>query len=151
MTEHYQSGGLPSTYVRETPIDPTTVAHYARRRNPLNHPTVMFRKSHVLASGGYKPCLMFEDYFLWARMITQGYRLANIPRVLVETQIDPTYFTRRGGIGYLRHEIVLLARLRELGFLSQIDAAAFILTRLPIRIMPVSFREYLYRSLLRRK
>ena len=149
MTEHYQQGGLPSTYVRETPIDPTTVAHYARRRNPLNHPTVMFRKSHVLASGGYQPCLMFEDYFLWARMLAKGYRLANMPRVLVETQIDPTYFTRRGGVGYLRHEIVLLAKLRELGFFSQVDAAIFILTRLPIRIMPVNFREYLYRSLLR--
>ena len=37
-----------------------------RIRNPLNHPTVMYRKSHVLSCGNYENCNLFEDYLLWA-------------------------------------------------------------------------------------
>jgi glycosyltransferase involved in cell wall biosynthesis len=149
MSEHYERGNQSSTHIRKTPLEPSSIARYARRRNPLNHPTVMFRKSHVLSSGGYQPCLMFEDYFLWVRMLTQGYRLANMSTILVETQVDPTYFIRRGGIAYLRHELTLLGKFRQLGFFSRLDSTVFVLTRLPMRLIPVSFRKYLYRSLLR--
>ena len=143
MREHYCSATQSSVRLRKVPIDIKTIARYARRRNPLNHPTVMFRKSHALQSGGYQSCHLFEDYFLWARMLMDNYRLANLPVVLVDTQIDPTYFERRGGVAYLCHEFRLLKKLKRLGFFSQIDAIGFIIIRLPMRLVPVKLRKKL--------
>jgi glycosyltransferase involved in cell wall biosynthesis len=151
MKEYYPQSqvGKPNTAVRKTPIEPTSVTCSARRRNPLNHPTVMFRKAHVLASGSYQPCMLFEDYFLWIRMLVAGYHLANIPHVLVETEVDSNYFTRRGGMAYLKHELDLLGKVRKLGFFSRTDATIFVLSRLPMRLCSPKAREVLYRMLLR--
>ena len=150
MTEHYPLGTSSSSVVRKTPTDAQSIFKYARRRNPVNHPTAMFRKSHVLKCGSYQPCLLFEDYFLWARMLMAGLQIANLPKVLVETQVDLEYFARRGGITYWRHELELLNKLRSIGFLSRIDAGVFIVSRLPMRLSPTTLRKYFYRRLLRK-
>ena len=47
MKEYYPQIRENSALVHKTPLEPSAVARCARRRNPLNHPTVMFRKSHV--------------------------------------------------------------------------------------------------------
>jgi|ETNmetMinimDraft_26_1059896.scaffolds.fasta_scaffold11010_2 glycosyltransferase involved in cell wall biosynthesis len=150
MIERYFSHNRTSTHIRKTPVDSDSIARYARLRNPLNHPTVMLRRSHVLSSGNYQPCLMFEDYLLWIRMLIAGFRLANLPMVLVETQAGPDYFVRRGGLSYLRHELALLSKIRDLGFVSPIDALIFILTRLPVRLLPINARNFWYRTMLRK-
>jgi glycosyltransferase involved in cell wall biosynthesis len=149
MKEYYPLGDKLSPVVRKTPSDTAVIPQYARRRNPVNHPTVMFRKSHVIGSGGYQPCMLFEDYFLWARMLVAGYLLSNISKVLVETQVGKEYFSRRGGINYLRHELSLLRLLRNMKFITRVESAAFVLTRLPMRLAPLELRKYLYRKLLR--
>ena len=149
MTEYYLHGTRSSAVVRKTPIDPLSISKHARLRNPVNHPTAMFRKSHVLESGSYQPCLLFEDYFLWARMLMAGYQIANVPKVLVETHVDLHYFIRRGGFSYLKQELHLLKKLRCIGFLSGINVTKFVLSRLPMRLVPTKLRQYLYRTLLR--
>tara|TARA_B100000470_G_C19475228_1_gene251951 strand:- start:7 stop:498 length:492 start_codon:yes stop_codon:yes gene_type:complete len=149
MTEYYRHGTSSSAVVRKTPIDSLSISKHARLRNPVNHPTAMFRKSHVLESGSYQPCLLFEDYFLWARMLMAGYQIANVPKVLVETHVDLHYFIRRGGFSYLKQELHLLKKLRCIGFLSGINVTKFVLSRLPMRLVPTKLRQYLYRTLLR--
>ena len=150
MKEHYLIDDVSSVVVRQTPLSPSNVAHTARRRNPVNHPTAMFKKSHVLESGSYQPCLLFEDYFLWARMLMAGYQIANLPQVLVETHVGSEFFARRGGISYLNHELHLLKKFRSIGFISGVNSAVFVLSRLPMRLAPLKLREQLYRALLRK-
>lgn len=149
LREWYDRRGKASCTVRCGPLQPNSIAIHARRRNPFNHPTVLFRKSAVLASGNYESCLMFEDYFLWARMIKAGYKLANIPEVLVETQADSEYFRRRGGLKYLRHEVRFTKELAKIEFFSPTKRALFLLERLPFRILPKTMRSFLYQSFLR--
>ena len=150
LKEYYQeAGGPPIGVVRETPEGYASVERAARRRNPLNHPTVMFRKSHVLGSGNYESCLLFEDYFLWARMLMKNYHLANLPQVLAETDVNCEYFSRRGGIAYVRKELYLLEKLRKIGFLSLVDTVIFIFSRLPMRLLPLKARWHLYKTILR--
>jgi glycosyltransferase involved in cell wall biosynthesis len=149
LREHYQSSAGLVPVVRQTPVDYRSLKRAARRRNPINHPTVMFRKSHVLESGNYEPCQLFEDYFLWARMLVHGYHLANLPQVLAETKVDAEYFSRRGGTKYVRKELRLLEKLGEIGFFSFLDTSIFILSRLPIRLMPTGTRRRLYKLFLR--
>ena len=80
--------------IRTVPEHPEDIAVFARKRNPMNHPTVMFRKNEVLDAGNYISMLLFEDYYLWARMITQGKKLYNIQHSLL-------FFCRNAGLSDL--------------------------------------------------
>ena len=79
-----------------------------------------------------------------------GYHVANLPQVLVETEIDSDYFARRGGTGYVRKELHLLEKLRQIGFLSSFDTGIFVLSRLPMRLLPLVARRRLYKAFLRK-
>jgi len=57
---------------------------------PVFHPTVIMRKSCVLAVGGYSnsaPCA--EDFDLWERMQHAGFRFANLGAVLLRYRVHP--------------------------------------------------------------
>ena len=149
LKEHYGTGGKTISVMRQSPTDHASIRQTGKRRNPMNHPTVMFRKNDVLACNSYEFCPLFEDYYLWAKMLTQGYLLSNLPEVLVETEIGPDYFRRRGGVTYVRNELRLVRKLRQIGFLSPMEAGIFILSRLPVRLVPISCRQYMYRTFLR--
>lgn len=69
---------------------------YMRKRNPLNHVTVCFKKTSVLKCGGYKPLLYLEDYFLWVRMYNNGSKLENLDEQLVFVRIGNGFEARRG-------------------------------------------------------
>ena len=45
--------------------------------------TVMYKRSAVLAAGNYQDCLLMEDSLLWANMIRNHCRMANIGETLV--------------------------------------------------------------------
>lgn len=55
-----------------------------RRYNPIAHPSVMLRRSSVLAVGGYDEMrgYLTEDYDLWCRMAKAGYQFRNLPSAL---------------------------------------------------------------------
>ena len=120
-----------------------------RIRNPLNHPTVMYRKSHVISCGNYENCHLFEDYLLWAKIIQNGYKVANLCEPLVETIVNDEYFDRRGGTKYIAYEITLCKRLLDLKYFSKTDALIFLFTRIPLRLIPSRCRKFIYLTLLR--
>jgi glycosyltransferase involved in cell wall biosynthesis len=49
----------------------------------FGHPTVLFRRSAVIAAGNYSDCTPYEDHDLWLRMALIG-EMANLPAVLVK-------------------------------------------------------------------
>jgi glycosyltransferase involved in cell wall biosynthesis len=50
---------------------------------PLAHPSVMFRKETILATGGYSQEAVPEDYELWLRLFARGCRFAKLPDKLL--------------------------------------------------------------------
>lgn len=122
---------------------------WARRRNPLNHPTVVFRKEAISAVGGYVDCPLFEDYFLWARLILANHKIVNLNFVGVETVVDNDFFSRRGGLKYLKCEIKFLRKLYAIEFLNLFDLIAWGILRMPARLLPVQCRKWLYLKFLR--
>ena len=92
----------------------------------------------------------FNDYFLWIRLIKAGYQLANIPTVLVEANVDPQTFVRRGGYRYFRSELdihILMLRYK-------ISNPALFVVNVTIRIfiqllMPSSLRQAMFRKFFR--
>lgn len=136
---------------RKVPVSHDKIVQYARFRNPMNHPTVMFRKTAVLSCGGFLPFPYLEDYYLWVRMILAGKRFANIPKNLLLFNVRHGTFARRGGTAYLMNEIKLQRYFLETGFISlpiflfNVSAKSF------VRLLPSQARKTVYRSLLRKR
>jgi glycosyltransferase involved in cell wall biosynthesis len=56
---------------------------------PSCHPTVLFRRSAVIAAGNYRDSMPYEDHDLWLRMALLG-EMANLPAVLVKYRMRST-------------------------------------------------------------
>ncbi|MGJ8454521.1 glycosyltransferase [Pseudothermotoga sp. U03pept] len=136
---------------RFVPKSHEEIVSFAERRNPINHMTVVYKKSVIESVGGYRPIHYFEDYDLWVRLILHGATFANLPDVLVHVRAGDSLFSRRGGLKYARCEINFLIELYRLGFLSFADLFVGILSRTAIRLMPNRVRKLFYKTFLRKK
>ena len=132
---------------RATPVQPEDVRRYARFRNPVNHPSVMLKKKPLHAVGGYLPFPGFEDYYLWARLLMRGHKIANIPEVLVKQRISHQFYKRRGGWTYVMQELSLQRELLRMGFINRRVYLANIVFRIIVRFMPLSIRRQIYKGL----
>ncbi len=135
--------------IRLLPATGLSLRRFAKSRTPMNHMTVVFRKASVVAAGGYEPFPGFEDYHLWARMLTLGYRLHNMNDILVYARCGNGMQGRRGGLAYLKREIEFQLYLRKIGLLDAAGSLLNILMRGPIRLAPESFRSLCYSLFLR--
>ncbi len=140
-----------STVYKKVPLEHSAIYNYAQSRNPMNHMTVMFRKSAVLHVGGYQHSPLFEDYDLWVRMLLAGYTFANLEDVLVYARAGDSLYERRGGFSYAKKEASVQYRFYKLGFLSTYHLIKNLAVRLPIRLLPNSFRRTLYSNFLRQR
>ena len=134
---------------RRLPREHASIVVFAKRRNPLNHMAVVFRKSAVLAAGNYPSRPGFEDYALWVQMLLNGSKLHNLETVCMFARCGNGMHQRRGGWSYAWNEASLFWHFRSLGFLSTLDALRSISQRLPLRLVPVPFRSLLYRIFAR--
>ena len=134
--------------MRKTPCGRQHLKRYARHRNPMNHPTVMFRKSVILRCGGYATLPDYEDYHLWMRLLSQGVILDNLPEVLVKMRTGKSFYGRRGGLNYLRREWRILIQFHRMGAIS-FPQLVFNLCARSVRLLPRAARERIYNRMLR--
>lgn len=144
-------GEAASGIVRELPTEPEQLARFAVKRCPLNHPTVMFRKSHILQVGGYQQFRFQQDYHLWGRLLRNGYQLANLPVVLLYMRVSEQLFARRGGWRYLKNEIAIQRDFLRIGFISRSRFCRNVLIRATVRLIPNALRRWVYVNSLRKK
>lgn len=135
--------------IRSLPEKHDDICKFAKKRNPMNHPVVMFRKHAIIDTGGYQPCPLFEDYFLWVRMLQKGHRFHNLQQSLLLFRRSPEMIRRRGGITYTRYEIDFFRRLHHLGYITYPNMALNILQRYVVRLLPNTIRGLIYKYLLR--
>lgn len=125
------------------PCDPNQLKHWIKKRCPLNHPTVMFRKNTILQIGGY-PSFYPEDYALWIKLIQRGFEIANLPQILVKMRVEDAIKSRRG-LQLLPGEIKLYKLLLDEQFITKIEFVANVFTRIILRSLPASLRYYVYK------
>jgi len=135
--------------IRRAPVGGAALRRFAKRRAPMNHVTVIFRKASVVAAGNYEDHRHFQDYHLWARMLALGYNLHNMKDILVYVRSGDSMQDRRGGLSYLKEEIQFQTYLRSMGLLDAADSFVNILMRGPIRLAPNSVRALCYNLFLR--
>ena len=136
---------------RVPPITADDIIAYSRFHQPFHHPTVVYRRSAVEAAGGYRHLALMEDYLLFAKMIKQGVRVANVPEPLVLYRIGAGAYARRGGVAVLRSELALQCRMHEMGFTSRLQFARNVVVRGGYRLVPEAIRKAAYRRIVARK
>ena len=134
---------------RKLPETHEEIFRYAQKRNPINHPVVMFRKNAVVEAGGYQHFPLFEDYFLWVRMLLNGSKFYNIQESLLYFRSSTDMFKRRGGFKYACTEARFQWKIYQLGFISFPKTCLNVLVRFGTRIIPNYLRSWIYKKMLR--
>jgi len=128
---------------REVPCAHAEIKRFAKRRSPMSHPVVVFRKAAVLAVGGYPLFQRAQDYALWSLLLVRGYRFANQPECLLWMRTGEGLMARRG-YQYFLNELRLLRFQREIGLLNRFDYALNVLARFALRIAPNRLKQLIY-------
>ena len=121
--------------LKTVPENYVNIIKTSRIRNPLNHPTVIFRKDDILKIGGYRDVRFFEDYDLWLRSIKSNLIIKNINLPLVAMKRG-TYLLRRTGLRYVFHELNFVKECFKLKTIKKIYLL-FFLIRILVRILPI--------------
>lgn len=136
---------------RELPVSRDEIYEFSKKRNPFNHPSVMFRRSAVLEAGGYNSDYpYFEDYDLWIRMLMNGARVANIAEPLLYMRTSEGMFLRRGGREYGRIMLSFHKSLMDRGWTTRKDYLTGAVPHYIVCIMPQFMRKLVYRRLHRK-
>lgn len=100
---------------------------YSKYLNPMNHPSVTFRLSDILAVGGYPEFRKAQDRALWCTLMQNGYTLRNQNDYLTTMKCSGK---KARAWSYLQYEIQVARYLYSIKFLTrfQLLANIFLLT-----------------------
>ncbi len=132
------------------PTDYEDVIHYARRRNPFNHPSVMFKKEAVLKAGGYQHMPYFEDYYLWARMLAAGEKCINLPDFILYFRAGDDVYERRGGPSYVKDAFHARWAIHKTGVSGFFDFLYASCGQAVVSLLPNGARGKFYKKVLRK-
>lgn len=82
--------------------------------SPVPHPTAFYHRESILAEGGYTERELPEDYELWLRLWSRGFRFMRVPRVLLRWRDRPDRLSRTHSAYSLTNFYRLKARYLEL-------------------------------------
>ena len=134
---------------RKLPEKHEDIIKFAKKRCPINHPCVMYKKEAVVSAGNYGNEYRMEDYYLWIRMIERGFIFHNLSDVLLYFRSGKEYLKRRSGFDYCKS----ICSLRYYQFKKrQITLPEYIgITSLHslVAFCPDIIRKYIYHNYLR--
>lgn len=140
-----------TTLTREVPLNQTDILKFARKRNPFNHMTVMFKKDKVLEVGNYRKVLDigYEDYDLWIRILKAGFKVKNLDISMVKVRTGESMLKRRGNKKRLKTALYFRKYLKDIGFINVFEFFIYSLHTIAFSFSPVPFKRWLYKNILR--
>lgn len=135
--------------VRFVPLSNDDVLKKLLFSNPVNHAAAMYKRSTVMAVGGYVSFPSFEDYHLWSRVLSNGGKIQNTAEVLVDVRIGNDMLRRRRGITYFINEIRFGFWLSSIGLHNNLSVCCLFFMRALTRLLPKTLLGVFY-SIVRR-
>ena len=123
---------------------------FAKKRNPFNHPCVMYKKSEVEAAGGYQDFYLLEDYYLWIRMLQKGTISYNTPEPLLWMRAGSDMYKRRSGWKYAKSQKNLFKYMKKTGFITTGQYIKSVIIRGGSSIAPNWLRKFMFKTVLRK-
>lgn len=136
---------------RNVPSTNSEIYRFAKRRDPFNHPTVMFKKSEVEAVGGYSDLRKNQDTDLWIKMLSNGAYCKNLPEHLLLFRFDDNTYEKRKN--WLNTKLLLKIRWEAFrkGFCSLFDFFVIAVGQIGIYLLPIGFQKFIYTHFLRNR
>ncbi len=137
--------------VRIYPTDPKKVLLYICKATPLQHSGVMMRSSlflnkEVSYNRRYR---MTQDLALWFDLLCKGYKISNIPEILLQFRITKLTFARRNTTKAYHEFKIYMSGIFRLHFLTW--RYIFPIARLVMRLLPKRMIQFFYGSSFRSK
>ena len=139
------------TSYRVVPETDEDIKKRAKKRNPMNHMTVAYKKSAVIDAGNYQDMLYFEDYYLWCRMIQKGCKFYNVQENLVNVRGGNDMIKRRGGKKYIKPILNFEKAIKKIKLINYFEYIINVSERVIISLIPNNFRFMVYKKILRKE
>lgn len=123
------------------------IVEFAKKRNPFNHPCVMYKKSVVEAVGSYQDFYLLEDYYLWLRMLMAGYQHSE---PLLHMRAGSDMYLRRAGWKYAKTQVKLFKFMKEQGFIGEGQYIKSCVIRSGSALAPNWLRKLMFEKVLRK-
>ena len=147
VAEFTESPQAP-TGKRELPVTHEAICAFSKKRNPFNHPAVMFRKTSVEEAGCYSEVYpLFEDYYLWVRMLRNGSVGYNLKEPVLWMRTPSDLYVRRGGKKYAGDMLRFHRWLREVKWSGKMDYWCGAVPHALVCVMPNGMRKIVYKLL----
>lgn len=135
---------------RVPPETNAEIVEFAKKRNPFNHPCVMYKKSAVEAVGSYQDFYLLEDYYLWLRMLMTGYQGYNIQEPLLHMRAGSDMYLRRAGWKYARTQARLFKFMKKQRFIGVGQYIKSCVIRSGSSLAPNWLRKFMFEKVLRK-
>lgn len=136
---------------RQLPTAHEKIYIFGQFRNPINHMTVLFKKTSILKVGNYQAFKNIEDYYLWGRMLKQGAKFANIPECLVNVRAGSAMLRRRANLTYFfNSELPLQTEFLKIHYISFIQYLRNVISKFLLRAIPEWAMAFVYKKFLRK-
>lgn len=123
---------------------------YNKKRSPFRHPCILFKKQEIMSVGNYRKYDFFEDYDLYNRIISKGYKCKNIQESLVYVRTSSDFYKRRSGISY----VIIMSRFRwgqyQMGITNLFEFLIYTTSHALVCLMPNTLRKIIYKKILRK-
>lgn len=137
---------------RQVPETHNEIVNFMKKRCPLNHMAVLFRKSEVEKAGGYQDWWLNEDSYLWARMYLAGCKFYNIQENLVYARVGKEMYARRGGYKYYLSEKGLFKFMYKNKIINFAEYTIAKCIRFVVQVlMPNGIRQWFFKTFARRR
>jgi len=134
-----------NNFVKEMPVNHEEIKRLMRFRNPINHPTVCFKKKSVEELNGY-PEIYPEDYIPWVNLMLESKRFAKIPIPLVKMRVDNNFLSRRN-LNFFSGEMKIFIYMYKKKFLPLRLFIFNACSRFILRISPNFLKNFFYSKL----
>ena len=135
---------------RRVPLTSEDIYRYAKKRSALNHPAVMYRKSAVMAEGGYSDLKRNQDVDLFGRMLFKGYKAENIDEALLWFRSSDELAARRKSWENTKSYIGTIKKFWKMGYSSFSDYVKVAVAQTGMFLLPASLQNWVYRKFLRK-
>lgn len=135
---------------RRVPLTNEEIYKFSKKRDPFNHPTVMYRKSAVLAAGGYSDYRKNQDTDLWIKMLRNNAVCMNIEEPLFRFRFDENTYKKRRSWTNTKTLISIRYKAWKTGFNTFGEFLSVAAAQLCVFILPTGFQKFVYRKILRR-
>ena len=135
---------------RKVPLTNEEIYRFAKKRDPFNHPTVMYRKTAVEAVGCSSDYRKNQDTDLWIKMLSNHVTCMNLAEPVFRFRFDEGTYKKRKS--WINTKILIEIRYKawKSGFNSFGEFLMVAMAQLGMYILPVGFQKFLYQKILRR-